>query len=153
MKKYKLKEVADIITGITPSSDFSENWGSGCKFVTPTDIHEYDYTVKAQRLLSSASVRRQASRIIKGKGVAVVCIGATIGKLARIEEPVLTNQQINTIVPNPDLVDNEYLFYKMQLLTGYLRQLAGGSATPILVKSTFENIDLDFPLYEPSLRQ
>jgi type I restriction enzyme, S subunit len=87
-------------------------------------------------------------RIIRRPAVAVVCIGATIGKVARISAPVLTNQQINTIVPAADRFDPLFCYYAVQPLKDYLQRIASGSATPILSKARFTEVALLLPPIE-----
>jgi type I restriction enzyme S subunit len=75
----------------------------------------------------------------------VVCIGATIGKVARITVPTLTNQQINTVVPRPEVLDDLYCFYAMQPLRQHLQSIASGSATPLLNKTRFAEVAMFIP--------
>ena len=145
MNEYVLTDVADIITGVTPSSKSSDNWGTGIPFLTPTDISNYDFSVSTDRRLSKNVKKELESRVISSPGLAVVCIGSTLGKLALIRTPTLTNQQINTIVPDPKKIDLEYLFYYFQLIGKQLWNLAGGSAVPLLPKKVFETVVLSVP--------
>ncbi len=145
MDDYALTDVADIITGVTPSSKSTDNWGEGIPFLTPTDISNYDFSVSTERSLSKNLKKELESRVITSPGLAVVCIGSTLGKLALIRTPTLTNQQINTIVPDPKKIDLEYLFYYFQLIGKQLWNLAGGSAVPLLPKKVFETVVLSVP--------
>lgn len=73
----------------------------------------------------------------------VTCIGSDMGKVAMNPLPVITNQQINSIVPFKDLVDPHYVYYKLIEEYDTLRVLGGdGTALPIINKSTFENISI-----------
>ena len=144
-KQYPIKDVGTVITGSTPTAADSSAWHGDIPFLTPTDIDGFDYVVKTERGVSGDKKKNYSSRITQDNSVGVVCIGATIGKLARINEPTLTNQQINSITPNPTLLNRDYLFYLLSLYEPYLKKLAGGSATPLLVKSDFENILLSLP--------
>jgi type I restriction enzyme S subunit len=142
---YSIKDVGTVITGSTPSTSDKTAWVDEIPFLTPTDIDDFDYVVNPVRRVSGESSKNYHSRIVQQESVGVVCIGATIGKLARINTPTLTNQQINSIVPNLEILDRDYLFYLLILYEPYLKRLAGGSATPLLVKSDFENISLRLP--------
>jgi type I restriction enzyme S subunit len=95
--------------------------------------------------LSAVSAEKLKNRIIFQEATAVVCIGATIGKVARITKPTLTNQQINTVVPNAKLLDSKFSYYVLQTLAEHLQRIAGGSATPLLNKSRFELVELCLP--------
>jgi type I restriction enzyme S subunit len=143
MKKIKVAQLGMVITGTTPPSKSVDNWGSAANFLTPSDIDGFDCSVRTERHISESVLKQFESRIVPPGSISIVCIGATIGKLAFIDEPTLTNQQINSIVPNRNLIDPKYLFYKFQLLSPNLKRTAGGSATPLLVKSDFERIEIE----------
>jgi type I restriction enzyme S subunit len=143
MKKVKICDLGDVITGTTPPSKFTNNWGVAAGFLTPSDIEGFDYFVLTDKRISEDVLQQYKTRIVPPGSLSVVCIGATIGKLAHTVEATLTNQQINSIVPRKDVVDSDYLFYRFQLLSPNLKSIAGGSATPLLVKSDFEKIEIE----------
>ena len=97
MKKIKVAQLGEVITGTTPPSKSIDNWGTEANFLTPSDIDGFDYLVSTQRHISGTVLKQFRSRIVPPGSISVVCIGATIGKLAFIDEPTLTNQQINSI--------------------------------------------------------
>lgn len=145
IKEYNLGDIGDIVTGTTPSTKDGKSWIGEIDFLTPTDIDLYDYDPKVSRKVNGEINTRYTSKIIRDEALAVVCIGATIGKLARINRPTLTNQQINAILPYKEIADRDFLFYYLTLYESYFRRLAGGSATPLIVKSDFEKIKIQLP--------
>lgn len=149
----RLGDVAEIVTGSTPSGTESDNWGTGAAFLTPSDMEGSDYNPQVSRRLSSAAEGRLASRIIEPTAVAVVCIGATIGKMALVRERTLTNQQINTIIPRSGILDPYYCYYAMHGLKSQLVSIATGSATPLLNKSRFSEVRLSVPPIEEQIRR
>lgn len=76
----------------------------------------------------------------------VVCIGSTIGKTGRAGVDLVTNQQINAVVPNSDTCGT-FAFYEVSRIAKEFRRLAGTQAVPILSKSEFG----DFPVNVPPL--
>lgn len=143
----KIKDVATVVTGTTPSSKFAGNWGGLVPFLTPSDMGYHNYNASTERSLSIDAAKRMDGRIIKSEATAVVCIGATIGKVARVTEPTLTNQQINTIIPTIGKLDPKYSYYLLGTMRDYLMQIASGSATPLLNKSRFENVEILLPTF------
>jgi type I restriction enzyme S subunit len=97
------------------------------------------------RSLSQAGVAI-LNRVLVPHGVAVSCIGWQMGKALLIDRPVISNQQINSIIPDSSVVDDLFLYYA---LTEKRREIftrgAGGSRTPILNKSGFEDIIINLP--------
>ena len=71
------------------------------------------------------------------------CI-ASIGKIGIAAGDVLTNQQINSIVPYDD-VDGRFVYYLLRNETQRIQNLNAGCAVPIINKGDFENIDVSYP--------
>ena len=139
-KTYALKEVGQIITGKTPNTNKEEYYGKDILFITPTDINN-KYTTKTERSLTNIGVKY--SKFIPKNSVLVTCI-ASIGKNTINQEDCTINQQINAIIPN-DSNYYEYLYYHLIFNTPYILTFAGKSATAIINKSTFEEIDITIP--------
>ena len=139
-KTYTLKEVGQIITGKTPNTNKEEYYGKDILFITPTDINN-KYTTKTERSLTNIGVKY--SKFIPKNSVLVTCI-ASIGKNTINQEDCTINQQINVIIPN-DSNYYEYLYYHLTFNTPYILTFAGKSATAIINKSTFEEIDITIP--------
>jgi len=72
------------------------------------------------------------------------CIGATIGKCAIAPAECLTNQQINSVVANRH-TDAKFLYYALCHNVAVVKGLGGGSATPIVSKSKFADIEILVP--------
>lgn len=145
-KEYKIHEIGKVITGTTPSSKNPEDFGSSTMFVTPSDYKSYtNYIKMTVRYLSDVGREKLKSRILPRGSVMVTCIGSDMGKVALNPEEVITNQQVNSIIPNSN-VNNIFLYYKLKDEYDTLRMYGGeGTAVPIVNKSTFENIELLFP--------
>lgn len=72
-----------------------------------------------------------------------------MGKAVLVDEPTVTNQQINTLVPSEHLIDREYLYYVLVNLEPKIFQLGATSTrTPIVNKTTFGAIEIDVPPIE-----
>jgi type I restriction enzyme, S subunit len=88
----------------------------------------------------------EVSRPLPKDSVLVVCIGATIGKTAMtLVDLSTTNQQINTIIPNSDIVDSHFLYYALSSRATELPRLAGRAAVPIVNKAVFSQFLVPFP--------
>jgi type I restriction enzyme S subunit len=69
-----------------------------------------------------------------------------MGKAAHIEQPTVTNQQINAIEIDPRTADTLFVYYSMLTRRQEFFTLgAGGSRTPILNKSQFEQLHFVLP--------
>jgi len=90
-----------------------------------------------------------ATRLLPKNSVLVTCIGSDMGKVALNKIECVTNQQINSIIPDEKVLSADYLYYNLVFKYDYLRNIAtGGSTMPIINKSRFEQIEIVIPKYE-----
>lgn len=145
-KEYKLGELGVVITGKTPSYKNPEDWGEDMFFVTPTDYRNYrKYVDGSERRLSDIGVKRLENKILPPYSVLVTCIGSDMGKVVITRTPCITNQQINSIIPN-ETIDSQFLYYALINSYDVLRMMGGdGTAVPIVNKRDFENIKIVMP--------
>lgn len=140
----RIGDVGTIVTGSTPSSKTDGNWGNGAAFLTPSDMPDVAYVVHTERRLSAQRTSDLASRLLPSGAVAVSCI-ASIGKVARITEPTVTNQQVNSLIPDRSVIDANFAFYWLRTLVPQLHQIASGSVAKIVNKTDFSNLTLPLP--------
>lgn len=134
-----IKDFGLVITGSTPPTFDSENYGGSYMFVSPADLSEdKKYITTTEKTLTDKGFS-QARKIPKGS-VLFTCIGSTIGKVGIASQDLATNQQINAVI-----TDGEYLFYVLSLHSDRIRILANEQAVPIINKSDFERIKLAIP--------
>jgi len=145
-KWEKLGEVGIVITGKTPSSKHPEDWGYDMPFVTPTDFKNYrKFTYDSERYLSSVGINKLKNKVLPEDSILVTCIGY-IGKVVMNKVPVVTNQQINSIIPDRNIVFPDFLYYVLVYNYEIFRSFeSNGTAVPILNKTDFENIEVSLP--------
>lgn len=145
-KEYKIGELGKVVTGTTPSSKFPEEFGNEMPFVTPSDYKYYNKWISfADRNLSETGIAKLRNRILPKNSLLVTCIGSDMGKVAINKIPVISNQQINSIIPY-ESVDAEFLYYKLIDSYDVLRMYGeAGTAVPIVNKGDFENIKIEIP--------
>ncbi|MDA8214353.1 MAG: restriction endonuclease subunit S [Nitrospiraceae bacterium] len=146
-KEYKIKNLGLVVTGKTPSSKFPEEFGFDMPFITPSDYKYYGkWAEYSDRGLSKNGVKKLQNKILPIGSVLVTCIGSDMGKVVLNKVPVITNQQINSIIPNQNLVTTDFLYYKIIDCYETLRMYGqAGSAVPIVNKGDFEEIILEVP--------
>ncbi|MBF7092107.1 restriction endonuclease subunit S [Flavobacterium sp. ALJ2] len=141
-EKKSLEKVADIVTGNTPSTNETQYYNGGKLFVSPADINEYRYLTQTRTRLSDLGFSR--TRKIKENSVLFVCIGSTIGKIVQTKVECATNQQINSLTCFENYSD-DFLYSVLEHHASKIADLAGNHAVPIINKSTFSAIELNFP--------
>lgn len=143
----KIKDTGKIVTGKTPPTGNRDFFDGEYLFVTPTDLDFHNYYIcQTKTTISEVGKSRHANQFLPANSVMYTCIGNTIGKIALNKNECLTNQQINSIIPN-DNHDFKFLYYYLISITPFIKNLGGGVATPIVNKSKFEDIDITIPRF------
>jgi type I restriction enzyme, S subunit len=143
----KIGNLGRVATGKTPPTKNHEYYGNKYPFITPTDISDNSIYVTPERYLSEEGARKVASSKLPKNSVCYTCI-ASIGKIAMTKKDSFTNQQINSIIADPDKADYRYIFYLLRNMTPQIKGMVGGAASPIINKSAFEDIDIEIPKIE-----
>lgn len=111
MKTVSISEIGKIVTGSTPPTSNAEYWGNKYLFVKPTDIVKGKRTTcKTETMLSKAGREKCKNIIVPQGATCVVCIGSIGEKLTYAHTNLVTNQQINSIIPYEEY-DSEYVYY------------------------------------------
>ena len=145
---WEVKRIGDfgkVITGNTPPTEDTDNYGNAYKFVSPADISDSKYIEATEKHLSEKGF--SISRQMPIGTVLFTCIGSTIGKCAIANEPLTSNQQINAIICDSKH-SGEFLYYELSHRSNRIKQIAGEQAVPIINKSTFENYKVLCPPFE-----
>ena len=147
-KEWQVNPVSSIgviVTGTTPSGKIKNVWGDHLPFITPNEITEDGNIDLAERYLSINGAK--FVRLIPHNSILVVCIGSTLGKMAIADEFCATNQQINTIIPNPNY-DPYFIYAALVQFKEQLLRIAGLQAVPIVNKTIFSNISIPIASYK-----
>ena len=146
-REYLLGDLGRVITGNTPSKNNPEEWGELMPFITPSDYKNYrKKAFESIRMLSKIGTNRFVRKILPPNSILVTCIGFDMGKVVMNGVDAVTNQQINALIPNTELVDNDFLYYNLVGLHETLALLGSDSTiVRILNKSDFENITTRIP--------
>ncbi|MGL2871826.1 restriction endonuclease subunit S [Helicobacter pylori] len=140
-QRVKVKDFGIIITGSTPLTQISEYWNGTISWITPTDINDNKDIFNSERKITQKGL--DTIRMIPKNSVLVTCI-ASIGKNAILRVNGACNQQINAIIPNKDF-NADFIYYLMENNKQYLLGKAGVTATYIISKQVFEEIDFFVP--------
>ncbi|MCO4839137.1 MAG: restriction endonuclease subunit S [Rhodobacteraceae bacterium] len=147
---WETKTVADlgkVVTGKTPSTSNRDFYDGDFLFVTPTDLDWQSYYVNATHSsVTQLAKDKHKNQFIPQGSTTFTCIGNTIGKCGITSDICLTNQQINSIVPNEEH-DPRFVYYLMNYNRDKVRSigLSGGAAQPIINKTTFSRVEVSVP--------
>ncbi len=141
----ELGKVGKWITGSTPSTNDAENFGGITPFVTPGDISDQGILSEAKRSLSDKGL--SLVRKVAPPSILLVCIGATLGKVAIANQLVATNQQINALEPNVEIVVPRFveLLLSSQAIQEQLWNSSSSTTVPIINKRKLESLRVNLP--------
>ncbi|MFY9225827.1 MAG: restriction endonuclease subunit S [Blastocatellia bacterium] len=140
---YKLGDIAEVVTGSTPSSERSELYGNDVPFVTPADLDSREIIIKTKRGLSKLGAIE--ARILPPETILVCCIGATIGKVGFGGTTLATNQQINSLVINQDLAFPKFVYHYCRTIKPIILANSTSTTLPIINKSRFSELPIFLP--------
>lgn len=140
----KLGEICEIITGGTPKTSIKDFYGDEFLWAGPSDLDQGVFVVDTNKKLSKKGFRESGIRIIPKDSVMMSCIGY-IGKIGIAQDEMATNQQINTFVPNHEILDSKYLYYSLISKTKEFRAGSSQTTLPIINKTKCANIEISLP--------
>jgi len=136
----RLGDIAQVITGNTPSKKDPENYGKDIPFVKPPELNDCVITSSEDNLSQKGAA---IARVLPPDAVLVSCIGI-LGKTGISKVTVAFNQQINAAVFYEGALP-KYGFYYSQTLRNWLYGVASATTLPIVNKSRFELAPVPLP--------
>ncbi len=144
MKKYKLGDICEIVSGSTPKTGIDEYWNGNYKWITPAEINDDSYIVMD-------SVRKITELAVKKTGLTSFPVGtvilssrAPIGKVAIAGCEMYCNQGFKNLICS-DKIYNKYLYWFLKSKTDYLNSLGRGATFRELSKSIVAGIEIEVP--------
>ena len=152
-KNVRVGELGKIITGKTPKTSISDNYGGRIPFLTPSDNMSVKYVGKTSKTLTEKGLLEVKNAILPENSVCVSCIGSDLGKAVITTCPTVTNQQINSIIVDEKSFDVSFVYYAMQILGKKMNFISKTStAVPIVNKSSFSSYEIKCPPHEDQKR-
>ena len=139
-ERVTIGDLGLVVTGGTPPTADERYWNGPVPFITPGDINARSDVCGTDRHVTQLGARL-GKRIPPGS-IAIVCIGSTIGKIGRVYESSVTNQQINAVIPSAER-DSEFVACVSELARHTLVAEAGRQAVPIVNASTLRSLPVN----------
>lgn len=112
-ENFEIKTIKDIsksiICGKTPSTSEKKYWGNEIPFITIPDMHGNIFIHSTERYLSVQGKNTQPSQTLPPNAICVSCI-ATVGLVSLTTRESQTNQQINSIICNGNIIISLHLY-------------------------------------------
>ena len=143
MKKIKLSEVGEIVSGSTPKTNIKEYWNGENLWITPAEINEDDYYISnTERKITDLAVEKTNLKLLP-KGTVLLSSRAPIGKVAITTSEMYCNQGFKNIICS-EKIENRYLYYFLKNKKEYLNSLGRGATFKEISKNIVENIEIPY---------
>lgn len=152
MSEWKIKEIrkiGSVITGKTPPKDQDKYFSGDHLFVSPKDL-DWDtlYIFDTETKISKEALDKFKNQVIPRNAIMYTSLSFAFGKIGIASEPLLTNQQIHSIVVNSQN-NFRFVYYLLRANRPLIFSYNSGIDTPIVPKSVFEKIELKIPSLPP----
>lgn len=145
-REIKVADLGKIVTGKTPKTAIADNYGGEMPFLTPSDDMSVKYVSKTTKTLTEKGLKEVKNSLLPANSVCVSCIGSDLGKVVISRQPIVTNQQINSIIVEQSKYDVSFVYYSMLILGKQLNFISKTStAVPIVNKSSFSSYTIKCP--------
>lgn len=140
-EQRELKDIGDILTGSTPSTQHEEYYSqNGTLWVTPTDI-DSNIIKNTAKKLSDKGVK--VARIVPANTILVTCI-ASIGKNALTLEKSSFNQQINSLTPYKEY-NPYFILTESSIWSKKMKQQGASGMMQMINKNEFSELETFVP--------
>ncbi len=140
-KNCQLIDLGSVVTGKTPSTKITENFGGEFPFIKPGDLDNGGFiknTADTLTVLGLSSVPE-----LPPNSIAVTCIG-NLGKVGITTQRSATNQQINSVIPSEHL-SYKFLYHQICTLKPWLEAEASATTVAIINKGKFSKAPIKLP--------
>lgn len=138
-------KVTDIVNGCTPKTNVEEYWKEGnIKWATPTDITKTGkYICDTDKKITKRGFDESSLKLLP-IGSILMSSRATIGERCINTIPMCTNQGFKSLICK-DNINNEFMYYYIDILKDKMINLSSGSTFLELSKNTLSNLKIVIP--------
>lgn len=152
MKEFRIEELAEVVSGGTPSTKNSAYWDGKILWVTPKDLANSSkkWICSSISTITTEGLKNSAARMLPANSV-LLSSRAPIGYLALAGKPLCTNQGFKSMICNKDIILPEYLYYYLQTKVEELNNISTGSTFKELSASLLKSYTIT--IHEFALQQ
>jgi len=142
--KVKLGDIAEIVSGGTPSSSKPEYWENGSVlWATLPDLRN-KYIHDTERKITDLGLKNSSAKLLPVNTV-ILSSRATIGEIAITKEIISTNQGSKNFICDPSKVDYEFFYYLLKSKVEQIINLATGATYKEINKTVLSSIEVSIP--------
>lgn len=148
----RLKNIGIITSGGTPKTAVPDYWNGNITWITPSDMGKNKhskYLSTSDRVITSQGLSNSSAQLIPKNSI-VYSSRAPIGHINIMTTDYATNQGCKSF--SPILVDVEYIYYALKVMTPYLQKKATGTTFKEISGTTFGLSLIPLPPLQEQLR-
>ena len=147
-KKTTLGEIAQVVSGGTPSTKLGANFaekGKGIGWITPADLSKYTdkFISNGARDLSIDGYKSCSAKLLPA-GTVLLSSRAPIGYVAIAQSELSTNQGFKNFILSDDIL-SEYAYYYLKSIKSTIESLGSGTTFLELSASNARRIPIIYP--------
>ena len=147
MRRVKLGQICEVVSGGTPKTNVEEYWNGEFNWITPAEINDNDYIISdTKRKITQLAIEKKKLPLLP-KGTVLLSSRAPIGKVAITGKEMYCNQGFKNLICS-DEICNEYLYWYLKSKKEYLNSLGRGATFKEISKKIVENIEIKLPEIE-----
>lgn len=141
-KTPKLGEIAEFLSGGTPSRKTPEYFQGTIPWITGNDVVGFR-TSKGRECITEEAIRNSATHLVP-KGSVLFVTRTGVGKVSIAEADICISQDLTGVVPK-DVVDAEYLARYLLSISGRLKDQQRGTTILGITREVVEGIEVPLP--------
>ena len=144
MRRVRLGDVCEVVSGSTPKTNIPEYWDGDKDWITPAELSDDSYIINdSVRKITDLGVQKTGLKSFP-KGTVILSSRAPIGKVAIAGKPMYCNQGFKNLICSEAIIP-EYLYWFLKGNTEYLNSLGRGATFKEISKKIVENIEIALP--------
>ncbi len=141
-----IDNLGEVVSGGTPSTKDSENFGGFISWITPADLTNYKnkYISKGKRNITIKGLKSSSARLMP-KGSILFSSRAPIGYTVIALNKVCTNQGFKSLIPCKEHIDSEYIYFYLKNSKHLAESFASGTTFKEISNSSFKKLPIKLP--------
>ena len=144
--KVRLKDIAEVINGSTPSTQNPEYYDGDIIWITPKDLSDQNskYIYSGERSITQAGYNSCSTKMIPENNI-LMSSRAPIGLLAINKVECCTNQGFKSLIVDKTKCNVEYLYYYLKYHIKEIESLGSGTTFKEVSKDSMEKYEIMLP--------
>ncbi|MDT0593169.1 restriction endonuclease subunit S [Halomonas sp. PAR8] len=122
----KLGDIAEIVSGGTPSTNNPKYWDGDVDWYSPTEIGDHVYAYRSVKTITQLGLEKSSAKILPPAKTILFTSRAGIGDMAILQRPGATNQGFQSLVLKEG-IDTYFIYSMGHLIKKYAEKNASGS--------------------------